>query len=193
MSRYFEDAVKHRALPLNLYDCICGRGSLPQHMCNRVVQKGKVIKPGERVVVLLKGPGAEFSLPFEGGVFAGPARSESRNYWIKSEGAVEVLVPDVSRFGEKNKATGEQGWEDLPPGSALEGLLLPPAKELPNQPAQELDLFAADESPAASQPRLRDYRLLKIVTQPATPDQLARLGNDRAPVVRRRAEEREFK
>jgi hypothetical protein len=25
---------------------------------------------------------------------------------------------------------------------------------------------------------------LKIVTQPATPDQIARLGNDRAPVVR---------
>jgi len=29
----------------------------------------------------------------------------------------------------------------------------------------------------------KDYRLLKIVTQPATPDQFARLGNDRAPVV----------
>jgi hypothetical protein len=26
--------------------------------------------------------------------------------------------------------------------------------------------------------------LLKVVTQPATPEQLARLGNDRAPVVR---------
>lgn len=66
-------------------------------------------------------------------------------------------MPDVSRFGEKNKTTGEQGWEDLPPGSALEGLLLPTP---------------------------RDYRMLKIVTQPATPDKFPRLGNDRAPVVR---------
>lgn len=128
-------------------------------MCNRVVQKNRPVKPGERVTVLLRGPGAEFELPFDGAVFAGPAKSESRNYWIKREGAVDVLVPDVTRFGEKNKTTGEQGWEDLPPGSSLEGLLLP-------------------------QPPGKDYRLLKIVTQPATPDQVARLGNDRAPIVR---------
>ena len=61
-------------------------------------------------------------------------------------------------FGEKNKLTGTQGYEDLPPDSRLEGLLLP-------------------------QPPGKEYRLLKIVTQPATPEQLARLGNDRAPVV----------
>jgi hypothetical protein len=72
---------------------------------------------------------------------------------------VDVVVPDVTRFGEKNQATGEQGWEDLPPGSALQGLLLP-------------------------QPPGKDYRLLKVMTQPASPDQVARLGNDRAPVVR---------
>lgn len=145
--------------------CICHsratRSTLPA-MCNRVVQKGNVIKPGERVVVLLRGPGAEFELPFDGAVFAGPAKRESRNYWIQREGAVDVLVPDVSRFGERNKSTDEQGWEDVPPGSALEGLLLP-------------------------QPPGKDYRLLKIVTQHATADQFARLGNDRAPVVRAHA------
>jgi hypothetical protein len=130
-------------------------------MCNRVVQKDKIIKPGERVTVLLRGPGAEFDLPFDDAVFAGPAKSESRNYWIKREGAVDVIVPDVTRFGEKNKTTGEQGWEDIPLASTLDGLLLP-------------------------QPPGKDYRLLKIVTQPATPDQIARLGNDRAPVVRSR-------
>jgi hypothetical protein len=27
------------------------------------------------------------------------------------------------------------------------------------------------------------YRLLKIVTQPAIPEQIARLGNDRAPIM----------
>src|SRR6185369_8536507 len=127
-------------------------------MCNRVVKKGRIIKPGEKLTVLLKGPGGEFDLPFEA-VFAGPAKSESRNYWIKREGAVDVIVPDVTRFGEKNQTTEEQGWEDLPPGSALEGLLLP-------------------------QPPGKDYRLLKIVTQPATLDQIARLGNARAPVTR---------
>lgn len=129
-------------------------------MCNRVVQDGAVIKPGERATVLLRGPGGEFNLPFTEAIFGGPAKRESRGYWIKQERAEDVLVPRVSRFGEKNKSTGEQGWEDVPPESALEGLLLP-------------------------QPSGKSYRLLKIVTQPATPDQIARLGNDRAPAVRK--------
>jgi hypothetical protein len=128
-------------------------------MCNRVVQKNLPVKPGGKVTVLMRGPQGDFELPFTEAVFGGPAKIESRNYWIKREGAVDVVVPEVSRFGEKNKTTGEQGWEDLPPGSALEGLLLP-------------------------QPPGKDYRLLKIVTQPATADQVARLGNDRAPIVR---------
>jgi len=127
-------------------------------MCNRFVQSGKMIKPGERARVLMKGPGAIFELPFDDAVFGGPAKSESRNYWIRREGAEPVIVPDIERFGEKNKVTGEQGWEDVPPGTALEGLLLP-------------------------QPPGKAYRLLKIVTQPATGDQVARLGNDRAPVI----------
>jgi hypothetical protein len=129
-----------------------------QTMCNRVVQKGRVIKPGERMTVLLKGPGAEFELPLDDAVFGGPAKSESRNYWIQREGAEDVLIPDVTRYGEKNQVTGEQGWEDLPTVSALKGFLLP-------------------------QPPGKDYRLLKVLTQPATPEQAARLGNDRAPVV----------
>ena len=127
-------------------------------MCNRLVKSGKIIKPGERVRVFMKGPGAVFEIPFDEAVFGGPAKSESRNYWIRREGAEPVIVPDIEQFGEKNKATGEQGWEDVPPGTALEGLLLP-------------------------QPPGKAYRLLKIVTQPATEDQVARLGNDRAPVL----------
>ncbi len=127
-------------------------------MCNRVVQNDVVVKPGGQMTALMRGPGGEFELPFTEAIFGGAAKRESRNYWIKREGAEDVIVPNVSRFGEKNKATGEQGWDDIPAGSALEGLLLP-------------------------QPPGKDYRLLKIVTQPATPDQVARLGNDRAPVV----------
>src|SRR5579862_1478561 len=94
-------------------------------MCNRVVQNDVVIKPGEKITVLMKGPGAEFELTFDEAVFGGPAKRESRGYWKSKEGAEDVIVPDVSRFGEKNKATGEQGWEDLPAGTALQGLLLP--------------------------------------------------------------------
>ena len=125
-------------------------------MCNRVVQKNQPVKPGGRVTVLMRGPQGEFEIPFTEAIFGGPAKTESRNYWIKREGAVDVVVPEITRFGEKNQTTGEQGWEDLPPGSALEGLLLP-------------------------QPPGKDYRLLKIVTQPATPDQIARLGNGLRP------------
>jgi len=127
-------------------------------MCNRVVQNGVVIKPGGKMTVLMKGPGAEFELPFDRAVFGGPARSESRNYWIRREGAEDVIIPGVTHFGEKNKVTGEQGWEDFSTASALQGLLLP-------------------------QPPGKDYRLLKVVTQPATPEQAACFGNDRAPIV----------
>ncbi|MEO6742039.1 MAG: hypothetical protein ABIP20_17485 [Chthoniobacteraceae bacterium] len=116
------------------------------------------MKPGQTVMVLMRGPGGDFEMPYAEAVFGGPARSESRNYWIKREGAEPVIVPHVERFGEKDKATGQQNWEDVPPGTALEGLLLPT-------------------------PPGKAYRLLKVVTQDATADQIARLGNDRAPVV----------
>lgn len=131
-------------------------------MCNRFVQKGREVRPQQNATVLMKGPGGFFEMEFDA-VFGGPARNESRNYWIRKEGAEPVLVPDVSRFGEKDKATGQQNWEDVTPGSAMEGLLLrtPPGKE---------------------------YRLLKVVTQAATPEQCARLGNDRVPIFRSPAE-----
>jgi hypothetical protein len=96
-----------------------------QSMCNRVVQDGVVIKPGGRATVLMRGPQGDFELPYTEAIFGGPARQESRSYWIQREGAEDVLVPRVSRFGEKHPTTGEQGWEDVPPDSALEGLLLP--------------------------------------------------------------------
>ena len=53
-----------------------GNAKLSNAMCNRVVQKDKVIKPGERVMVLMKGPGATFELPFKGAVFAGQGPSD---------------------------------------------------------------------------------------------------------------------
>ena len=127
-------------------------------MCDRFVEKGREVRPGQRALVLMRGPGGEFEVPFDEAVFGGPARNESRHYWIKREGAELVLVPDISRFGEKDKATQEQNWEDVPAGSSMEGLLLP-------------------------RPPGVGYRLLKVLTQAATADQIARLGNDRAPIV----------
>ena len=127
-------------------------------MCNRVTQDGVEVRPGGKLMVKMRGPGGEYELPFTEAVFGGPARQESRGYWIKREGAEDVLIPGVSRYGEKDKRTGAQNYEDIPAGSALEGLLLP-------------------------QPPGKTYRLLKVLTQPATPEQFARMGNDRAPVV----------
>lgn len=126
-------------------------------MCNRFVQQGREVRPGQRAVVLMRGPGGEFEMPFDAAVFGGPARSESRQYWIKRQGAERVLIPEITRFGEKDSATGAQNWEDVPAHSAMEGLLLP-------------------------RPAGKDYRLVKVVTQAATADQTARLGNDRVPL-----------
>ena len=127
-------------------------------MCNRFVQKGREVRPGQRALVQMRGPGGEFEVPFDEAVFGGPARNESRHYWLQREGAEPVLVPDISSFGEKDKATKEQHWEDVPGGSSMEGLLLP-------------------------RPPGKDYRLLKVLTQAATADQIARLGNDRVPIL----------
>ncbi len=126
-------------------------------MCNRFVQKGREVRPGQRAVVLMRGPGGEYEVPFDEAIFGGPARSESRNYWIKREGAEHVLVPEIVSFGEKDKATGRQNWETLRAPAAMEGLLLP-------------------------KPPGKDYRLLKVLTQAATAEQMERLGNDRVPV-----------
>jgi hypothetical protein len=87
---------------------------------HRFVQKGREVRPQQNATVLMKGPGGFFDLPFEA-VFGGPARNESRNYWIKQEGAEPVIVPEIERFGEKDKVSGQQNWEDVPAGSALEG------------------------------------------------------------------------
>ena len=102
--------------------------------------------------------GGEFELPDEEAVFGGPARTESRGSWLHREHAEPAIIPKVTGFGEKDKTTGQQNWEELPAPSALEALLLPT-------------------------PPSKAYRLLKVLTQPAKPEQLARLGNDRAPVV----------
>ena len=129
-------------------------------MCNKFVQDGKVISPQGEAMVMMTGPGGDYTVPFTA-IFGGPARSESKGYW-KREGAEDVLVPNIESFGEKSKVTGEQNWEAVPAGTALQGLLLPEA---------------------VAKKTGKPYRLLKVVTQQATADQEARLGNDRAPVL----------
>ncbi len=90
-------------------------------MCNRFFQHGREVRPGQRAVVLMGGPGGEFEGPFDEAIFGGPARNESRNYWLQREGTEPVLVPDIARFGKRYKATKAQTWEDVPAGSAMEG------------------------------------------------------------------------
>jgi hypothetical protein len=131
-------------------------------MCNRVVQNEVIVSPKGKLTVLMRGPQGEYELPFNEATFGGPARVESKTYWLKQECAEEVRIPNVSRYGERNKTTGAQGWQDVPPGSSLDGLLLP----------------------VTTGKNGETYRLVKVLTQPATPEQAARLGNDRAPIVR---------
>ena len=118
------------------------------------------MKPGQKIMVKLRGPGGEFELPFGGSdSFGGPARMESRNYWIKSEGAEPVIVPNVERFGEKDKATGKQNWEDVPAGSALEA-----GCSCPHRQGKSIGCSRWSRS----RPRRTRWRAL---------------GNDRAPVL----------
>jgi len=62
------------------------------------------------------------------------------------------------RFEEKHETTKAQTRKTVPAGTRLEDLLLAP-------------------------PAGKDYRLLKIVTRAATPDESTRLGNSRIPVT----------
>ena len=55
----------------------------------------------------MRGSGGEFEVPFDEAVFGGPARNESRHYWMQRDGAEPVLVPGLERFGEKDKTTGQ--------------------------------------------------------------------------------------
>ena len=71
-----------------------GRHSFVQPPC----AKSKIIKPGEKITVHLKGPGAEFDLEFDNAIFGEPAKRESKGYWKSKECAEEVIIPDVDRF-----------------------------------------------------------------------------------------------
>ena len=140
----------------------CQRGKRdvnPVCMCNRFVQKGREVRPQQNATVLMKGPGGFFELPFEA-VFGGPARNESRNYWIKREGAEPVIVPDIERFGEKDKTTGVQNWERR----ACRDRVGRPAA--PNTSGKK----NTDSSRSSHNQR-------RSINSPA-------LGNDRAPVLR---------
>jgi hypothetical protein len=125
-------------------------------MCNRFVQNGRVVKPGEKATVLLRGPAGEFEIEFDQAVFSGNAREDKKRYWLRQ--ADEVIVPGISAYGEKHKVTGAQSFEEVPEGSKMLGFLLP-------------------------QPEGKQYRLLKILTTDGGPIRTALFGNDRTPVL----------
>lgn len=74
-------------------------------MCDRFIEKCREVRPGQRALALMRGPGGEFEKPFDEAIFGGRIRNESRNYWIQRGRTEPVVVPDISRFGEKDKAT----------------------------------------------------------------------------------------
>src|SRR5688572_22956425 len=76
-------------------------------MCNRVVQNDLIIKPGGKMTVLMKGPGGEFELPFNEAIFGGPAKKESRNYWIQREGAEMSSCGKMRLYGRNSFRVNE--------------------------------------------------------------------------------------
>lgn len=140
-------------------------------MCNVFEQVGRVVKPGGRVVVYLRGPGGRMAVvadekgrlprPFVA-IYAGAAKSERLHFlWLRQKKGEEVLVPGVSKFGDWHVKQNRQLDHDLPAGSALAGVLLP------EQTGRDGKV----------------YRLLKVQTRAATPEEEERVGNDRMPVV----------
>ena len=141
-------------------------------MCNRFVQKGRMVKPPGKAIVFLRGPGGVMPvnldrkghplLPIEG-LYTGAAQSESvKQKWIRAQHAVEVLIPHVTSFGDWHVGRDVQLDHDLSAGSALAGVLLPEV---------------------ARKDGTGTYRLLKVQTRAATPDEEERIGNDRMAVV----------
>jgi hypothetical protein len=128
-------------------------------MCNVIVQDGAVIRAGETIMVLMRGPGGDWLTPMKA-VWAGSARGERRAYW-KNQGGIEVVVPKVSKWGEVDR--GKSEWEDLPPGAAMRAILMP---------------VQQDKSG-------KDYQLAKMITCAAVGDQVGRFQNDRAVEVER--------
>jgi hypothetical protein len=123
-------------------------------MCNVIVQNGAVIRAGETILVQMRGPGGDWLLPMKA-VWAGSARGDKRKHWLK-QGAVEVIVPKVSKWGEVDRTKEE--WEALPPGAAMKAMLMPVQKSKSGV----------------------DYRLAKIITCAAVGGQLGRFEKDRA-------------
>ena len=89
-------------------------------------------------------------------VWAGFARRESLRWW-KQQGGELVDIP-AHRFAERSDRDRQLRWDQLPPGHVIRGLLAPAA--------------ARDGDP-----------LLKVVTRPSTPEELARYEHDRMPVL----------
>jgi hypothetical protein len=141
-------------------------------MCNRFVQKGRMVKPGGKAIIFLRGPGGLMPVELDRkghpllameGVYSGAAQSETvERKWIRAQHAVEVLIPHVTSFGDWHVALDKQLDHDLPAGSALAGVLLPEV-----------------ERKDGTGP----YRLLKVQTRAATPEEEERIGNDRMAVV----------
>ena len=73
-------------------------------------------------MIRYNGPNGDWEQEITEGVFSGSARDDNPRAWRHG---TEVLVPHVSAFGNRDDDTGDEDWEPVPAGSALEGYLLP--------------------------------------------------------------------
>ena len=121
------------------------------HQTRRVFAHGSVL-------VFLRGPGAEFALPFTEAVFAGPAKGKAAATGLSAS------------FGER----GRLACRFRRRAEKLFGCVARDAQRSTRDacaPRKRI-IASSNRDPGASARAL------------ATPDQFARLGNNRAPVVR---------
>ena len=115
-------------------------------MCAALELNSRMLRPG-RWVSFWSGAGRRQL------VWAGFAREESLPWWRKKGG--ELVDIPADRFAERNDATGRLGWDDVPPGKVVRGLVDPNG-----------------EAP-----------LLKVVTRASTVEEAGKFGHDRMPVI----------
>lgn len=86
-------------------------------------------------------------------IWAGFARSEILKWWIDRGG--ELLDIPASEFAERSDRTGELIWDCVPAGLVIRAVL----------------------------DRQSSHELIKIVTRPATPEEIEKFQHDRMPLL----------
>jgi len=90
-------------------------------------------------------------------IWIGFARSEILKWWLRKKGG-EAASLAADKFAERNHKTGQLVWQDMPAGKAIRAVIEP------GNPGKK-------------------YLPLRVVTRPATADEIEQFGHDRMPVI----------